>query len=157
MTKIRFTAMPTDDAMHIWNGGADAYGLTPERFVSDGDGNPCRHCLEHIAGDEPALLFAYRAFPTPQAFAETGPIFLHAAPCTRYAAEECLPPILSSPDYIVRGYDHADRIVYGSGAVTPTTDIINRASDILERLDIAYVHVRSSRNNCYHCRIDRAA
>ncbi|KQS63187.1 hypothetical protein ASG39_14780 [Rhizobium sp. Leaf371] len=156
MTKIRFTAMPTADAMHIWNGGTDAYDLAPERFVSDGDGNPCRHCLEDIAQGEPALLLAYRAFPTLQAYAESGPIFLHAAPCARYGAEETLPPILSSPDYIVRGYDENDRIVYGSGAVTLTEAIAARASDMLARPDISYVHVRSSRNNCYHCRIDRA-
>ncbi|MCD7111646.1 DUF1203 domain-containing protein [Rhizobium sp. DKSPLA3] len=157
MTTIRFTAMPTEDAMQIWTGGTDAYGLMPERFVSDGDGNPCRHCLEPIADGEPALLFAYRPFPAAQAYAETGPIFLHAEPCPRYAAEECLPPILNSPDYIVRGYDQANRIVYGSGAVTPTDDVMDRASDILKRPEMAYVHVRSSRNNCYHCRIDRAA
>lgn len=157
MTKIRFTAMPTEAAMHIWNGGADAYGLAPESFVSDGDGNPCRHCLEHIGCNEPALLFAYRAFPTLQAYAESGPIFLHAEPCARYAADDRLPPIFSSPDYIVRGYDDADRIVYGSGAVIATEAITERASEMLATREIAYVHVRSSRNNCYHCRIDRAS
>ncbi|WP_365830286.1 DUF1203 domain-containing protein [Brevundimonas sp.] len=30
------------------------------------------------------------------------------------------------------------------------------AAELLERDDIAYVHVRSSTNNCYQCRIDRA-
>lgn len=157
MTKIHFTAMPTSDASHIWNGVPDAYGIPPERLVSNGDGNgkPCRHCLGYIASGEPALLLAYRPFPKLHAFAETGPIFLHAEPCVRYAAQEQLPPNLDSPDYIVRGYDHADRIVYGSGEVTATEDIIARAYDLLEQPQIAYLHVRSARNNCYHCRIDR--
>ncbi|TIV69843.1 MAG: DUF1203 domain-containing protein, partial [Mesorhizobium sp.] len=46
--------------------------------------------------------------------------------------------------------------VYGSGAVTPTGDIAARATTLLERDDIAYIHVRSARNNCYQCRIERA-
>lgn len=64
--------------------------------------------------------------------------------------------MLYSADYIVRGYDAGDRIVYGTGAVTPTAEIAARAQDLLERPDIAYVHVRSARNNCFQCRIDRA-
>ena len=38
----------------------------------------------------------------------------------------------------------------------PSADIIARADELLTRDDIAYVHVRSARNNCYQCRIDRA-
>ncbi len=64
--------------------------------------------------------------------------------------------MLDSPDYIVRGYSADDRIVYGTGAVTPTEEIASRAGQLLEREDIAYVHVRSARNNCYQCRIDTA-
>ncbi|AYD00840.1 DUF1203 domain-containing protein [Neorhizobium sp. NCHU2750] len=156
MSKILFTAMPTRDAEALWNGGADAYGNVPEKKVSDGGGYPCRHCLNDIADGERLLVVAYRPFPALQPYAETGPIFLHAQPCDRYACEEELPPMLDSPDYIVRGYGADDRIVYGSGAVTATGSIAARAAELLTRDDIAYVHVRSARNNCYQCRIDRA-
>ncbi len=67
-----------------------------------------------------------------------------------------LPTMLDSTDYIVRGYDAGDRIVYGTGAVTPTAKIVVRSQELLESPDIAYVHVRSARNNCFQCRIDRA-
>jgi hypothetical protein len=156
MSTIRFTAMPSADAEHFWKGGTDAYGRSPEMQTSDGPGHPCRHCLKNIDAGEAFLVLAYRPFPSLQPYAETGPIFLHADPCPRYVAEEVLPPILSSPDYIVRGYGSDDRIVYGSGAVTPTGDIADRANSLLARDDIAYLHVRSARNNCYQCRIDRA-
>lgn len=152
---IAFIAMPAADAEHLWNGGADAYGRQPETKTSDGPGHPCRHCLKNIDTGEELLLLAYRPFPELQPYAETGPIFLHKQPCRRYAAEEVLPPMLSSTDYIVRGYGHDDRIVYGSGAVTPTGKIASRAEELLARDDIAYVHVRSARNNCYQCRIDK--
>ena len=34
--------------------------------------------------------------------------------------------------------------------------VMRRAEDLLQRADIAYVHVRSARNNCFQCRIDAA-
>lgn len=64
--------------------------------------------------------------------------------------------MLASPDYIIRGYGHDDRIVYGTGAVVPTDRLIAEAEARLDDPRIAYLHVRSARNNCYQCRIDRA-
>jgi hypothetical protein len=157
MSNIRFSAMPTADAQALWNGDADAYGRLPETMISDGSGNPCRHCLQNIDAGEPLLVFAYRPFPDLQPYAETGPIFLHKTPCRPYVAEEIVPPVIaSSKDFIVRGYGKNDRIVYGTGAVTLTSDIPAYAAKLLDRPDIAYVHVRSARNNCYQCRIDRS-
>lgn len=151
---IRFIALPTQEAEAFRAGAPDAYGNAPERQTSPG-GMPCRHCLGEIAAGEPMLLLAYRPFPAIQPYAETGPIFLHAAPCRRYEASEVLPPMLSSPDYIVRGYGENDRIVYGTGAVTPTGRIAAYAAELLSRPGIAYAHVRSARNNCFQCRLER--
>jgi len=154
---IHFTAMPTKDAEILWNDGTDAYGLKPDRMVSDGPGHPCRHCLTNIDEGDELFVFAYRPFPEIQAFAETGPIFLHARPCRRYQAKEVTPPVLeTSPDFILRGYGQDDRIVYGTGAVTIKAAITSYAEQLLAHPEIAYVHVRSARNNCYQCRIDRA-
>lgn len=149
-----FKPLPTDTVRALQRGEADAYGLKPELRISNGDGVPCRHCLKHVAAGEQYLVLAHRPFPKPQPYAETGPIFLHAEPCEAFAPSADLPEMLSSPDYIVRGYDHDDRIVYGTGGVIPTPEITARAHALLAREDIAYVHVRSARNNCYQCRID---
>ncbi|MFK0691606.1 DUF1203 domain-containing protein [Mesorhizobium sp. IMUNJ 23033] len=144
---IQFKALPTEDVRALQRGGPDAYGHTPERSISDGDGVPCRHCLKNVAAGDAYLILAYRPFPELQPYAETGPIFLHAQECERADEAEALPDMLESSDYIVRGY--------GSGGVIPTTAIAARAEALFERHDIAYVHVRSARNNCYQCRIDR--
>jgi hypothetical protein len=149
---IRYRALATRDVRRLQHGGADAYGQRPERRISDGDGMPCRHCLRNIASGETYLILAHRPFPSLQ----TGPIFLHAEECERAAETNTLPEILASPDYIVRGYSSDDRIVYGSGSVVPTETIGTRAAALLDRDDIAYLHVRSARNNCYQCRIERA-
>jgi hypothetical protein len=156
MTDILFRAMPTEDAEILWNGGTDAYGLAPETMTSQGSGYPCRHCLQNIEEGEELLVFAYRPFPGLQPYAETGPIFLHARRCDRYVANEIQPPVLqTSKDYILRGYGEDNRIVYGTGAVIATDDLVTYAQGLLVRDDIAYIHVRSARNNCYQCRIDR--
>lgn len=79
MTAIRFIAMPTADVRGFQAGASDAYGMAPERRISDGGGIPCRHCLDDVAEGEAYLILAHRPFPELQPYAETGPIFLHAA------------------------------------------------------------------------------
>ncbi len=153
---IRFLPMPTETATAYWKGGADAYGMKPERQVSDGDGVPCRHCLRPVGAGEPYLILAHRPFPALQPYAETGPIFLHAEPCKAHEPSQEMPPMLTSRDYIVRGYSAENRILYGTGAVVPTAGIPAYAATLLAREEVAYLHIRSVRNNCYQYRIERA-
>ena len=80
MPRPRFLALPTAAVRAVQAGCADANGQPPERYVSDGDGNPCRHCLSEIAAGQAMLVLAWRPFPSPQPYAELGPIFLHAEP-----------------------------------------------------------------------------
>ena len=153
---IRFTPIPTDLVRAYQAGGLDANGQVPERGVSDGDGNPCRHCLRMIPAGAPMLILAHRPFAVPQPYAELGPIFLCADACEAGGGEG-LPEVLASPDYIVRGYSQENRIVYGTGSVTPLAAITGRAEALLAHDRVAYVHVRSARNNCFQVRIDHVA
>jgi Protein of unknown function (DUF1203) len=151
---IRFTPIPTDLVRAYQAGGPDANGQVPERGVSDGGGNPCRHCLQMIPAGAGMLILAHRPFPAPQPYAEVGPIFLCDDACTAGGGAD-LPEVLESPEYIVRGYSQENRIVYGTGAVTPLADLATRADTLLADDRVAYVHVRSARNNCFQVRIDR--
>lgn len=155
MTTVRFIAMTTTMAQHYQSGGADANGQNPETHLSDGDGVPCRHCLQNVKAGEKYLILSHRPFPAPQPYAETGPIFLHANECERYPETSQLPEMFNeSHDFILRGYSCQDRIVYGTGGVVGTNNISNRAGELLKRDDVAYVHMRSARNNCFQCRIE---
>ena len=151
---MRYVAIPTPVVRAYQAGGPDANGQQPERKVAEGGGNPCRHCLRMIPEGAGMLVLAHRPFPAPQPYAEIGPIFLCADPC-QSGAGEVLPEMLASPDYIVRGYGADDRIVYGSGGVVATEAIPARAGELLADARVAYVHVRSARNNCYQVRIER--
>lgn len=151
---IRFTPIPTELVRAYQSGAADANGQPPERHISDGGGNPCRHCLQMIPDGAAMLVLAHRPFASLQPYAELGPIFLCADPCTAGGGAD-VPAVLASPDYIVRGYGPDDRIVYGTGAVVPTPALAQEAAARLDDPRVAYVHVRSARNNCFQVRIDR--
>lgn len=154
---IKYVAMETKDARALQAGAADANGMAPERHISDGDGVPCRHCLRNVEKGAPCLVLAWRPFPAPQPYAEVGPIFLHAEPCERAPLAETLPEFFrASPDWIVRGYGLNNRIVYGTGSVVKSPEVNGRAQAIFEDPQVAYLHMRSARNNCFQCRIERA-
>ncbi len=151
---VAFAPLPTDLVRALQSGARDANDQIPERHTSTGSGNPCRHCLDMIPEGAAMLVLAHRPFPAPQPYAEVGPIFLCADSCVA-GGGTTLPVMLASPDYIIRGYGADHRIVYGTGAVVATDQITARAEALLADAKVAYVHVRSARNNCYQVRIDR--
>lgn len=150
-----YVALPTEIVRAYQAGGPDAFGNPPERAVSDGKGTPCRHCLRDVPEGEQMLILAHKPFEGTHPYAEVGPIFLCAAPCAR-GGGAIVPEIFAgTPDYLLKGYTGADRILYGTGGIVATPDIPARAAAILANPCVAYVHVRSARNNCYQLRIDR--
>jgi len=156
MTSLKFMAIPTDITRAYQSGQPDAYGRVPERRVSDGSGVPCRHCLTDVAAGDEYLILAYRPFPDLQPYAETGPVFLHATPCERHPEVGDTPDMFLSREHLlIRGYGGDDRILYGTGQVVRADEVSETAAGLLERSEVAYVHLRSASNNCFQCRIDR--
>ena len=154
---IRFEALPSAVGRALPAGGPDAHGSEPEDGnLSDGDGVPCRHCLHEVPAGQEYLILAHRPFSALQPYAETGPIFLCAEPCQKWAGEGVPPILTTSPDYLLKGYSAGERIVYGSGRVVAAAGLADYAAELLKRDDIAFVDVRSARNNCFQCRIVRA-
>jgi Protein of unknown function (DUF1203) len=155
MTALRFIGLDSATVESLQGGAPDANGQPPERQLSDGGGNPCRHCLEDMPEGTPFLVLAHRPFPAPQPYAEVGPIFLHAEDCPHYEETGAPEMFTRRETILIRGYGSDDRIVYGSGKVIPTTQIESAAKEIFQDPKIAYIHLRSASNNCYQCRIER--
>ncbi|SNR38402.1 DUF1203 domain-containing protein [Puniceibacterium sediminis] len=154
---IQFAGMPSSDARAYQSGAADAYGRAPEHKVSDGLGSPCRHCLRHVPIGAAMLVLAYRPFGALQPYAETGPVFLCADRCEAYRAEDGMPTVLSTaPDYLIKGYSADERIVYGTGGVFPAAAIRSEVESRLRDNRLAFVDIRSARNNCWQARAARA-
>ncbi|WP_374384673.1 DUF1203 domain-containing protein [Dongia sp.] len=154
---IKFVSLPTETVRALQGGAPDANGQLPERHISDGDGVPCRHCQQDVAAGDIYLILNYRPFPSAQPYAETGPIFLHADGCPRHPETGELPPVIAVRKlFLIKGYNAADRIVYGTGQLVTPAEMQDAAARVLERDDVAYLHVRSAFNNCFQCRIERA-
>lgn len=151
----RYTPLSSDVAASFRAGGPDAFGNPPERKVSDGHANPCRHCLRDIPAGAGMLVLAYKPFDGTHPYAEVGPIFLCADDCPRGGGRDLPEVLTTSPDYLVKGYSADDRIVYGTGVISPTPELEARLDAIFANPDVAYIHVRSARNNCYQARVDR--
>ena len=144
-----------DHADALRAGAPDAYGNLPERQTSDGTA-PCRCCLKLIEDGRDMLAFAHRPFDAPQPYAETGPVFLCADHCQAVAASPDLPQVVVSPDYLLKGYDADERLVYGTGRIVPKWQLSSYADTLLARTDIAFVDVRSATNNCWQARLHKA-
>ncbi|WP_135451183.1 DUF1203 domain-containing protein [Tabrizicola caldifontis] len=153
---MQFIAIPTDQVRALQTGGRDAFMQLPERRVSDGVGVPCRHCLKIVPAGQSYLILSHRPFAGQHPYAEQGPIFLCAEPCANGSITDELPAFLLSDNYIVRGYGPDERIVYGTGRVTPRPQLMAYCAEILARDEIAFAHIRSATNNCYLVRVERA-
>ncbi len=152
---IRVTPYDPTFVARVRNGGPDAYGQIAERSVSDGQGTPCRSCLNDVPKDAGMLVLAARPFPAAQPYAETGPIFLCADTCTPWQGDGAPPILKTSSDYLLKGYSADHRIIYGTGRITPRDQIESYAETLLADPKVAYVDVRSARNNCFQTRIVR--
>jgi len=152
---MKFIALDTELVKSLRNSAADAYGQPPQLAISDGDGNPCRHCLAEIARDAPMLILAHRPFDSLQAYAETGPIFLCAEDCARHPPHAGVPALYRNRAMLIRAYDRDERIIYGTGKVVDMASIHAEAERLFANPELAFIHARSPTNNCYHFRIER--
>ena len=122
----------------------------------ESQGNPWGHCLNFIPEGAGMLICAHRPFSSLQPYAETGPIFLCADDCPRFEDAGVPPVLTSSPDYLLKGYRADERIFYGTGRVVAQADLPGYAATLLKDHEVAFVDVRSARNNCFQARIMRA-
>jgi hypothetical protein len=154
---LKFIALATSEVEALRAGGVDANGQIPEHAISDGNGNPCRHCLREISQGTPMLILAHRPFSRIQPYAELGPIFICGNPCERHDETTGVPDLYRNREMLIRGYDSADRIIYGTGQVLAMHELESVSSELFARADLSYLHARSPTNNCYHFRIENQA
>lgn len=152
---IRVHGISTAEHEQFLRGGADANGQPPLKRRAEGRVNPCRHCLGLIATGDEMLILSYRPFDGLHPYAETGPIFLHAAPCAHYDATTTPTWFAFLEPALVRGYGTDNWIRYDSARVVTGKEIASSCEAILDDSSVAYVHVRS-KYNCFQCRVDRA-
>jgi hypothetical protein len=100
------------------------------------------------------LLIAYTPPGTRGAYAERGPVFIHAESCSGYLTPERYPPALSNRQQVVRAYDQDGRIA--GGVLGPDGQhAMTVIRGLLARPDVTLVHLRNVGYGCYNFAVRR--
>jgi hypothetical protein len=116
------------------------------------NGYPCRHCLHWARLGEHMILFPFAAIAPGRPYSESGPIFVHAEPCERYAATHEFPPAFRK-GRVLRAYNSQHAIIAAEVANGEGPEaVIER---FLQQPETAFVHVRSASHGCYTMEVER--
>ena len=145
---LTFEAIPAAGLAEIRAAGRDEAGnsLTVQ---ADNGGSPVRCCLRETRPGERVMLIAYTPSGTAGAYAERGPVFVHADPCEGYPTPHRYPPGLRHRTQVVRAYDRQGRIADG---VLAADGLQAEAviAEMLARPDVELVHLRNVGYGCYN-------
>ena len=151
---LTFEAIPAAELAEIRAAGRDEAGnsLTVQ---ADNGGSPVRCCLRETRPGERVMLIAYTPPGTAGAYAERGPVFVHADPCEGYPTPHRYPPGLRHRMQVVRAYDRQGRIADG---VLAADGLQAEAviAEMLARPDVELVHLRNVGYGRYNFTVRRA-
>ena len=149
-----FEPIPSALLNQIREAGVDEAGNRLTAQVDATGGSPLRCCLRESAPGERLLLLAYTPPGTRGAYAERGPVFIHAEPCGGYLAPDRYPPGLSHRQQVVRAYNQDGQIADGV-LVSDGTHATTVIGELLARPDVALVHLRNVGYGCYNFAVRR--
>jgi hypothetical protein len=133
---------------------AAAEGAGDHRLVTADSprGYPCRHCLRWAQPGERMILFPYAAIAPGAPYSESGPIFVHAESCERYATSNQYPAAFKE-GRVIRAYNSCHDIIAAEVANGEGPEgVIER---FLQKPETSFVHVRSASHGCYTMEIER--
>ena len=139
---------------------ADAARRAADAGVSDhavitadsATGYPCRHCLRWARPGERVILFPYTSIAPGRPYSESGPIFVHAEPCERYAETNKYPEQFRK-GRVLRAYNSKQDMIDAQvvNGDEPETVI----EKLLQNPETAFVHARSVTHGCYTFGVER--
>ena len=132
--------------------GRDKPGNPLHVQVDRDGGAPLRCCLREARPGERLLLIAYTPPGTAGAYAERGPVFVHAERCDGYLTPHRYPPEFAHRQQVVRAYDEQGRIAAGVLAADgrQAQSVI---AELLARPEVELVHLRNVGYGCYNCAV----
>src|SRR5580658_3115361 len=146
---LTYQAIPAEDLDAIRAARQDEAGNQLAVQVHAEGGAPLRCCLREARAGERLLLIAYTPPGTAGAYAERGPVFIHAGHCDGYPTPQKYPPGLIGRPQVVRAYDRQGRIADGVlvGDGHQAQGVI---AELLARPEVALVHLRNVGYGCYN-------
>ena len=154
MSSYRIVAIPSEVAGEVrTTGKSPKYGFPAHREVAAGRA-PCRHCLKLIRKDEEELLlFTYDPFRELGEPPLPGPVYIHAAECSRHPEIGVIPEEYRGRLLTLEGYGD-DRALMREIRVSDGAE--ERAAEQLFReAKIRYINVRSTEAGCFLFRLER--
>jgi hypothetical protein len=151
-SKFRIVPLSTDiadKARRAAESGASDHAVIE---VDSSTGYPCRHCLCWAKPGERVILFPYASIPPGHPYSETGPIFVHAAPCKRYDAPGEYPSDFRS-GRAFRAYDANYDMIDAEVANEDDPEAI--IEKLFQNPKTEFVDARSVTRGCFTFRIQR--
>lgn len=152
--RLVFDPIPPAELQRIRAAGTDEAGNRLTEQTDSAGGSPLRCCLRESEPGERLLLIAYTPPGTRGAYAERGPVFIHAQPCPGYLTPGRYPPGLSHRQQVVRAYDQEGRIADGV-LVNDGTQAMAVIRQLLARPGVELVHLRNVGYGCYNFAVRR--
>jgi hypothetical protein len=149
-----FEAIGQAELEQIRAAGADEAGHRLAAQADTTGGSPLRCCLRETVPGEQVLLIAYTPPGTRGAYAERGPVFIHAGPCRGYRTPGQYPPGLRHRQQVVRAYNRDGQIA--DGVLAQDGDhALAVIGELLARPDVTLVHLRNVGYGCYNFTVRR--
>jgi hypothetical protein len=149
VTGLLYQAIPATVLDAIRTAGRDEAGNPLEVQVHRDGGAPLRCCLREARAGDRLLLIAYTPPGSAGAYAERGPVFIHAERCGGYPTSDQYPPGLADRQQVVRAYDQQGRIADGVLAADGKQAAVIIA-ELLARPEVELVHLRNVGYGCYN-------
>lgn len=115
---------------------------------------PCRHCLRWAQPGERVILFPYASIPPDRPYTESGPIFVHEAPCESYGATNNYPPDFRQ-GRVLRAYDSQDNMIDASVVEGEEPEAV--IAKLFQNPEAAFLQARSATRGCFTFRVERAS
>ena len=113
---------------------------------------PCRHCLRWGEPGESVILFPFAAIAPGHPYSESGPIFVHAEECERYALTDEF-PVDFRQNRSLRAYNSQYELISAEVAADDGPEAV--IARFLQKPETAFVHVRSASHGCYTMEVKR--
>lgn len=133
---------------HVREAGVDHGGNRLEPFVDDAGGWPLRCCLRDSNVGERIAVVAWQPFTWAGAYAETGPVVIHADACAGFSGG-AVPPQFEDRRQLLRPYTAEHRIAYDHTRIVEVDESLADAiHDAFEHAEIRSVLVRNVLAGC---------
>ncbi len=150
---LRVRALPSTLGPRAVERGLDEHG-GPVSPRADEGGAPLRCCLRDSRPGELVVLISVRPEGPAGAYAECGPVFVHAEDCGGPGRVGTFPDAWRDRPQVFRAYG-ADGAIVGGQLVEPGGDQDGAARRLLDDPAVAFVQTRNVVHGCYMATIER--